>query len=133
MWFCLKNATLPVNGEKSNSFWLKTKLRSHSKRQPKRMAKYLEGLNRKPRQVRLTPGLMTTLLAKIGADVVTEFVKREFQTYKDGRGWLRVSCPELDKDEEWWGRPAFPTKCLWDDFAVDHPIDDITASLARAT
>ena len=61
---------MPANGKKSNVFWLKTKLSKKSKRRLERMARYLDGLEKKPRQARLLPGLKETLMAKIGADVV---------------------------------------------------------------
>ena len=48
------------------------------------MAKYLDGLKRKPHQAHLLPGLRETLMAKIGANIVKEFLKKEYQTYHDG-------------------------------------------------
>ena len=45
------------------------------------MARYLDGLKRKPRQAHLFPGLKETLMAKIGANIVGEFLKKEYQTY----------------------------------------------------
>ena len=75
---------MPANGKKFNVFWLKTKLRTKSKRSPKRMARYLDGLKRTPRQAHLLPGLKETLMAKIGANIVGEFLKKEYQTYYNG-------------------------------------------------
>ena len=48
------------------------------------MARYLDGLEREPRQARLLPGLKETLMVKIGANVVGEFLKKEYQTYYNG-------------------------------------------------
>ena len=83
MFFCLRNAIMPANGKKY-VFWLKTKLRTKSKRSPKKMVRYLDGLKRKPRQAHLLPSLKETLMAKIGANIVEEFLKKEYQTYHDG-------------------------------------------------
>ena len=90
------------------------------------MARYLDGLKRKPRQAHLSPGLKETLMAKIGANIVGEFLKKEYQTYHDGRGR-----PELDDNDAWWNCLAFPTKCLWDDFH-NIPMDNLANALARA-
>ena len=48
------------------------------------MARYLDGLEKKPRQAHLLPSLKETLMAKIGANIVEEFLKKEYQTYHDG-------------------------------------------------
>ena len=48
------------------------------------MARYLDGLKRKTHQAHLSPGLKETLMAKIGANIVGEFLKKEYQTYYNG-------------------------------------------------
>ena len=42
------------------------------------MARYLDGLKRKPRQAHLLPGLKEMLMAKIGANIVGEFLKEKY-------------------------------------------------------
>ena len=37
----------------------------------------------------------------------------------------------MDDNDAWWNCPAFPTKCLWDNFR-DAPMDGFADALARA-
>ena len=73
---------------------------------PPRVAKYLEGAEVQPRQAGLFQGVRETLLAKIGADIVSKFLKNEFWTYPDGHAWLRVFKPELDAVDACFGMPV---------------------------
>ena len=67
-------------------------------------------------RVGATSSSSATLLAKIGVDVVLEFLKIEYVTFHNDRGWHRVSRPELDEDDAWWNRSGFE---------VCSPLDDI--------